>query len=148
MQVCSLHRLGRRLLIDRRLLLTSVAARIFPFLPPSLPATAKLAPITRPLCLWATINHHRRTAGGPSSPAYRPGDVWRCWLGGTRSYCSLTDDDVRKEVEEITALFFEARELLDDAVRWSTWSPLTFQTSIIAIHVSQLSLSLKTSVDD
>ena len=39
------------------------------------------------------------------------------WLSrGSRFYCTLTDGDVKKRVEEITDLFFEARELLDDAV--------------------------------
>ena len=38
-------------------------------------------------------------------------------VAGTRFYCGLSDSNVRKRVDEITDLFFEARELLDDAVR-------------------------------
>lgn len=37
------------------------------------------------------------------------------WIS-RRFYCNLTEDDIRRRVEEISALFFEARELLDDAV--------------------------------
>ena len=36
--------------------------------------------------------------------------------GVTRLYCSLTESDVKKRVEKITELFFDARELLEDAV--------------------------------
>lgn len=33
-----------------------------------------------------------------------------------KSYCSLTGSDVKNRVETITELFFDARELLEDAV--------------------------------
>lgn len=38
-------------------------------------------------------------------------------VGTARHYCSLTDSDVKKRVEKITNIFFDARELLEDAVR-------------------------------
>ena len=59
----------------------------------------------------------QRVCSGSSSglpPHCRAPLTWQ-WRA---CYCSsLSEGDLRKKVEEITALFFEARELLDDAVR-------------------------------
>ena len=69
--------------------------------------------------LWSSsYNHHRSRTTAPVRTTCRLKVVrWWCRPSQARSYCSITESEVRRRVEDISALFFEARELLGDAVR-------------------------------
>ena len=69
--------------------------------------------------LWSSsYNHHRSRTGAPVRTTCRLEVVrWWCRPSQARFYGSITESEVRRRVENITALFFEARELLGDAVR-------------------------------
>ncbi|CAI8007757.1 hypothetical protein GBAR_LOCUS5360 [Geodia barretti] len=67
--------------------------------------------------LWSSsYNHHRSRTTAPVRTTCRLKVVrWWCRPSQARFYCSITESEVRRRVEDISALFFEARELLGDA---------------------------------
>ena len=68
-----------------------------------------------------------------------------------RRYCNLSENDIKRKVDEITELFSDARELLDDAVRvkmncrklCTIW--MSFCVSMNYAHVCVLSVCILSS---
>ena len=68
-----------------------------------------------------------------------------------RRYCNLSESDIKRKVDEITELFSDARELLDDAVRikmncrtlCTIW--MSFCVSMNYAHVCALSVCILSS---
>ena len=108
------------LLNGRPLLVAAAVARgrvgVLPMHYPSLSAK-EAAPRIRSFHFSTQSNdtHQRYATIAHSTSLCRP--TWWRWPGAVRPYSSLTERDVRRKVEDITTLFFEARELLGDAVR-------------------------------
>ena len=61
----------------------------------------------------ATLSRLARPAWNPAHSYWFPG----CTLGAqVRRNCSLSENDIKRRIDEITELFSDARELVEDAV--------------------------------
>lgn len=80
---------------------------------------------------WSSCKVVSISAVTSCDPAY---SVVRC-------YCSLSESDIKRKVDEITDLFSDARELLDDAVSSFHFVGTMYTICVSIVHVCTLSVS-------